>query len=129
MTLRRLGGALGLAAGASWIATAVLGKGSDLWTTLGGAALVLVLVAFACWGAALVKGQARWLAVVVALAFPLLAWTMHQVVVDVAGDTTLVRGALGAVFVVLGAAFVLRGSSPRGPGASGASTKAPSHRA
>ncbi|GEP36115.1 hypothetical protein NSZ01_38830 [Nocardioides szechwanensis] len=58
--------------------------------------LVLLTVALAGGGAALVSSSAGWLRVIVAVAFPALVWSVVEVLHDSGGDS-LVDALVGAV--------------------------------
>lgn len=87
----RLAGVLG---GLAWLVRHVGGVDALRWP-----GLVLLAVALAGGGAALVSSSAGWLRVIVALAFPVLVWSVVEVLHD-SGDDTLVDALAGTVVAV-----------------------------
>ena len=102
MNLRAVGPVTGIVGGLCWIARwgADLAGGSPSW---GAAAhwvgLVLLLVALAAAGTELVGRSVTWLRVLVAVAFPLLVWSVYAVVRG-EGDAVALDGLLGVVALV-----------------------------
>ena len=108
--------AAGLLGGLSWVVRLVLdlngsgsGTPSDL---LRWAGLVLLAVALAALGASLVSRSALWLRVIVGVAFPLLVWSVLEVL-HPAGDPEAVDGVFGALAAVVAAVGLLRSRPPR----------------
>jgi hypothetical protein len=102
MTVNRLGSAAAVVGGLLWIVAAALGWGEDpVSGTPYLAGLVLLVVAFAAWGYALVETAPVWLRAVVTVATPLLAVMVWLIV----------RDSIPAepVAVLVGAALLLAG--------------------
>ncbi len=94
MTLRSVATAFGLVGGLCWVVRLFLDQDA-----LGWAGLALLGVAAAAAGAALVSSSALPLRVFVAVAFPLLVWSVLEVVRDTGSDRS-VDGMFGAAAVV-----------------------------
>jgi hypothetical protein len=110
MNLRVLAAVAGALGGACWVAR----WGADLAGDAPGwadgaywAGLGLLGVAFAGVGAGLVSRSASWLRVIVAVAFPLLVWSVYSVVNGV-GDDLRLDGILGVVAILGSVAIVIR---------------------
>lgn len=92
----------GLVGGLLWLLRLVL----DLAGTQAGegvlrpAGFVLLGLALAAAGALLVSSSAAWLRVIVAVAFPLLVWSVLEVIAP-ATDAVLVHGITGVVAIAL----------------------------
>jgi hypothetical protein len=114
MNLRVLALVAGVLGGACWVARwgADLAGGDPGW---GGTAhwlgLGLIGLALAALGAGLVHKGAVWLQVIVAIALPLLVWSVYAVVKG-EGEGIALDGVLGALAAVLSIALLLAG--PRG---------------
>ncbi len=115
MNLRVLGAAAGVLGGACW----VVRWGADLagdvpgWADGAyGAGLGLLGVAFAGVGAGLVSRSATWLRLIVALAFPLLVWSVYSVV-NGSGDDLRLDGILGVVAILGSVAIMIRDKGGR----------------
>lgn len=93
MTLRSVATAFGLVGGLCWVIRAF----SDQ-EVLGLIGLVMLGIAAAAAGAALVSSSAPPLRVFVAVAFPLLSWSVLEVARD-AGEDRMVDGLFGGVAV------------------------------
>ena len=127
MSLRVLALVAGLLGGGCWVARwgTDLAGSAPTWTdTAYWIGLGLLGVALACAGGGLVSRSAIWLRLIVALAFPVLVWSVYAVVKG-DDDALLLDGVLGAVAIVGSLAlFALAGrhaadaESPprRGPG-------------
>ncbi len=111
-TIARLTGVLG---GLCWVVRWVLdltGTGDDgmldafQWVGLG-----LLAVSLAGYGAGLVSRSATWLRVIVAVAFPLLVWSVLEVLRD-AGDAVLVDFVVGGGVLLVSAVGLARGGGP-----------------
>ncbi len=105
-TTARVAGLLG---GLLWIVRVVLdraGLSSEL-DALHWSGLVLLAVALAAVGAGLVSKSATWLRIVVAVAVPLLVWSVVEVVRPV-GDALAFDGVLGAIVVLAALGSLLR---------------------
>lgn len=110
MNLRVLSAAAGLLGGACWVARWGTDLAGDVPAWADGAywaGLGLLGVALAGIGAGLVSSSAAWLRVIVAVAFPLLVWSVYQVVKG-AGDDLRLDGILGVVAIVGSAVMLLR---------------------
>ena len=108
MSVRQLGGLLGALGGVVWIARWFLSPAvgsADLMRYVG---LGLVLLGLVCIGLTLVKGQARWLDVVVGIAAPALFWAVYELVRGT-GTGLLVHGVLGVLCLVVGGVLLVRG--------------------
>ena len=108
--------AAGLLGGLSWVARFVLdlngsgaGTPSDLLQWVG---LVLLAVALAALGVSLVSRSALWLRVIVGVAFPLLVWSVLEVL-HPGSEPAAVDGVFGALVAVVAAAGLLRSRPPR----------------
>jgi len=95
MTLRSVATAFGLVGGACWVVRLFLDQ-----DVLGLAGFVLLGVGAAAAGAALVSSSAVPLRAFVAIAFPLLVWSVLEVVRDTGSDRS-VDGMFGAAAVVV----------------------------
>ncbi|QZY28744.1 hypothetical protein [Nocardioides coralli] len=115
MNLRVLASSAAVVGGLCWLVRWVvdLTAGDPGW---GGVAhwvgLGLLAVAVAVVGAGLVSRSALWLWVIVALAAPLLAWSVYAVVRG-DGEGTTLDGVLGIVALLAGAAGLVRGRGER----------------
>lgn len=108
MSVRQLGGLLGALGGVVWIARWFLSPAvgsADLMRYVG---LGLVLLGLVCIGLTLVKGQARWLDVVVGIAAPALFWAVYELVRGT-GTGLLVHGVIGVLCLVVGGVLLARG--------------------
>ena len=117
MNLRTVTMAAGVLGGGCWLARLVLDvagtDGSDrggLLDVLQWAGLVLLGVALAALGAGLV-GRELWLRAVVAVAFPLLVWSVLEVLHPV-GNPAVVDGLLGVAVLAICARRLTRGADP-----------------
>lgn len=106
-TLARLAGLVG---GLCWVARFVVGGegavGGGLYY-LGG---LLVAVALVAAGAGLVSTSATWLRAIVGVAFPLLVWSVLEVLHQ-NGDATTIDGVVGLVVAGVAAAQLVRSRS------------------
>lgn len=110
-TIARLTGVLG---GLCWVVRWVLdltGTGDGLLDVLQWAGLALLGVSLAGYGAGLVSRSAVWLRVIVAVAFPLLVWSVLEVFRD-AGDPVLVDAVVGGGVLLVSAVGLARGGGP-----------------
>lgn len=115
MKLRVLAAVAGLLGGACWAARwgADLAGGVPTWADGSyWAGLGLLGVALAGIGAGLVSSSAGWLRVIVAVAFPLLVWSVYQVVKGT-GDDLRLDGILGVVAILGSAVMLLRARGAR----------------
>ena len=116
MNLRVLAALAGLLGGGCWVARwgADLAGNVPSWSdTAYLAGLALVGLALAGVGASLVSRGAVWLRVIVAIAFPLLVWSVYAVVKG-DGDAVTLDGVVGAVAILgglVGLLIVRRASS------------------
>ena len=102
MSLRVLALVTGLLGGGCWVARwgADLAGSAPTWTdTIYWVGLGLLGLALACAGSGLVSRSALWLRLIVALAFPLLVWSVYAVVKG-DDDAVMLDGVLGAVAVI-----------------------------
>jgi hypothetical protein len=100
-TIARFAGLLG---GLCWAGRLLVDAGAAD-DALHGGGLLLLTVAFAAFGAGLVSSGAAWLRALVAVALPLLVWSVLEAL-HPAGDPEVVDGVVGVV-VGLGAAVLL----------------------
>ena len=110
MNLRTAGSVAGILGGLGWVARwgADLAGDDPSWgQPVRWAGLVLLVLALAVVGAGLVSRSALWLRVIVAVAFPLLAWSVYSVVRGTDDDITL-DGILGAIACVAFVVALLR---------------------
>jgi hypothetical protein len=112
-TLARLAGLVG---GLCWVVRFLLdlagsgtGAAADVLHVVG---LVLIAVALVGAGAALVSTSATWLRVIVAIAFPLLVWSVLEVLHG-AGDPIVIDGVLGLAVAVVAAMATVRARRER----------------
>ncbi len=113
MGLRVLAGTAAVLGGGAWLANAVVDEEAIGWAGLG-----LFAVALVATGAGLVSSSAGWLRLLVALALPLLVWSVLTVVRDGVEDAT-VDLAVGITAVLLGVLTLIsaarsRSRRPRG---------------
>jgi hypothetical protein len=103
MTLRSVATAFGLVGGLCWVVRAFVESQELAWT-----GFALLAVAAITAGATLVSSSAVPLRVFVAIAFPLLAWSVLEVARDAAADHSVdaVFGAAAAVAAAV--AFLTR---------------------
>ncbi|WP_110239679.1 hypothetical protein [Nocardioides gilvus] len=110
MTIRQLGGLLGVAGGAAWVVRWMLVSAeSDAAGLLRVGGLILILLGLVCVGLTLVKGQALWLDVVVGFAAPALFWALYEVVHTEVGASLLAHGVIGVVWAGVGGLLYARG--------------------
>lgn len=118
MSLRVLALVAGLLGGGCWVARwgTDLAGSAPTWTdTVYWVGLGLLGLALACAGGRLVSRSALWLRLIVALAFPLLVWSVYAVVKG-DDDAVMLDGVLGAVAIVGSLAlFALAGRDADGP--------------
>lgn len=114
MDLHTLARGSGLVGGLSWLARYALdltgsgtGAAADALHWIG---LVLLAVALVAAGAALVSSSATWLRAIVGVAFPLLVWSVLEVL-HPAGDPEAIDGVFGLVVAAVAVAGLLRGRS------------------
>jgi hypothetical protein len=116
MDLHTLARGSGLVGGLCWLARFVLdlngsgtGGAADVlrWT-----GLVLLAVALVAMGAGLVSRSAVWLRSMVAVAFPLLVWSVLEVL-HPAGDPEGIDGVFGLVAMGVAVPGLIRARSPR----------------
>ena len=122
MNLRTVTSWSGVLGGLCWVVRAGLAlAGTDEGApvdALHWGGLVLLALALAGHGAGLVSRSAVWLRLIVAVAFPLLVWSVLEVL-HTAGDPAVVDGVLGVVLLLV---------SARGMRGSGADRPADEHR-
>jgi hypothetical protein len=102
MSLRVLALVTGLLGGGCWVARwgTDLAGSAPTWTdTVYWVGLGLLGLALACAGGGLVSRSALWLRLIVALAFPLLVWSVYAVVKG-DDDAVMLDGVLGAVAIL-----------------------------
>ena len=110
MTVRQLGGGLGVLGGIVWIARWLMAPADGPSDVLRYAGLVLVLLGLVCVGLTLVKGQALWLDIVVGFAVPALFWALYEMVrAEVASPGLLFHGILGIAWVLVGIGLIVKG--------------------
>lgn len=116
MDLRTLARAAGLLGGLSWVVRFVLdlnGSGTGpLADALWWLGLVLLAAALAALGISLVSRSALWLRVIVGVAFPLLVWSVLEVL-HPAGNPQGIDGVFGALVAVGSGVGLLRAPPPR----------------
>jgi hypothetical protein len=112
MDLHTLARGSGLVGGLCWLVLLGLDRGGSaaggVADLLHGAGLVLLALALAAAGAGLVSGGASWLRAIVAVALPLLVWSVLEVL-HPAGDPEVIDGAFGLVMVVVSVLGLVRG--------------------
>ncbi|HET7194309.1 MAG TPA: hypothetical protein VFI99_04910 [Nocardioides sp.] len=110
MNVRPLARVCGLLGGLCWVARWVLGGGT-VGDVLQWAGLVLLFVGLFGLGTALVNKGEVWLQVIVGVAFPLLVWSVVEVL-HASGDPVVIDAVVG---VMIAATCVLA-LGPRGEG-------------
>ena len=116
MNLRAVGPVTGLVGGLCWIArwgADLAGSSPSSGTTTRWVGLVLLLVALAAAGTGLVGRGVTWLRVLVAVALPLLVWSVYEVVRGDGGGVAL-DGLLGVVALTCSVVALLS-RSPAAP--------------
>jgi hypothetical protein len=98
MNVRPLARVCGLLGGLCWVVRWVLGDGA-MGDALQWAGLLLLFVGMFGLGAALVSKGAVWLQVIVGVAFPLLVWSVVEVL-HASGDGVMIDAVAGAVIAV-----------------------------
>ena len=115
--------AAGLLGGVSWFTRFVLDlNGSGTGTpadVLWWVGLVLLSIALAALGVSLVSRSALWLRVIVGVAFPVLVWSVLEVL-HPAGNPEGIDGVFGALVAVVAVFGLLRSRPPRQPSRAGA---------
>lgn len=110
MTVRQLGGGLGLLGGLVWIARWLTSPADGATDVLRYAGLAFVLLGLVCVGLTLVKGQALWLDVVVGFAAPALFWAIYEMVrAEIAEPALLFHGIVGVAWVLVGVGLIVKG--------------------
>lgn len=110
MSLRAVAAAAGLLGGACWVVRWVADPSwadAAHWVGLG-----VLGVALAGVGAGLVSSSATWLRVIVAVALPLLVWSVYSVVKG-SGDDLGLDGVLGALAMLGSAVMLVRARGER----------------
>ena len=118
MDVRALGPVAGLLGGLCWVARWLvdLAVGTAGWSdSLHWVGLGLLAVALAVVGSSLVSRSAWWLRLVVAVALPLLVWSIFSVLRG-DGEAIGLGGSLGMLAVVLAAATLVAGRRTAAPG-------------
>ncbi|MCW2792018.1 MAG: hypothetical protein JWO76_1116 [Nocardioides sp.] len=114
MDLHTLARGSGLVGGLCWLARLVLdlnGSGTPgALDALHWAGLALLALALVASGAGLVSSSATWLRAIVGVAFPLLVWSVLEVI-HPAGDPETIDGVFGLVMALLSVAGLMRGRS------------------
>ncbi|MGH3336573.1 MAG: hypothetical protein ACRDOZ_12180 [Nocardioides sp.] len=110
MNLRALARVSGLLGGACWVARLLDrgGSGGGTVDALYWAGLALLFVALFGLGIALVSKGAVWLQVIVGIAFPLLVWSVVEVVHS-AGDPVVIDAVVG--ILIAGVSLLALGQS------------------
>jgi hypothetical protein len=114
MNLRVLARVSGLLGGACWVARMVLDRGGSAGAVIDAlhwAGLVLLFIALFGLGTTLVSKGAVWLQGIVGIAFPLLVWSVVEVV-HRAGDPVLIDAVVGVL--IAGVALLAFGRSGGG---------------
>jgi len=106
-TLARLAGLVG---GLCWVARMVLGGEGAVGGGLYLLGALLVAVALVAAGAGLVSTSATWLRAIVGVAFPLLVWSVLEVLHQ-NGSATTIDGVVGLVVAVVAATQLARSRS------------------
>ena len=110
-TLARLAGLVG---GLCWVARFVAGGGGAVGGGLYYLGALLVAVALVAAGAGLVSTSATWLRAIVGVAFPLLVWSVLEVLHQ-NGSATTIDGVVGLVVAVVAATQLARSKPPKPP--------------
>ena len=110
-TLARLAGLVG---GLCWVARFVVGGGGAVGGGLYYLGALLVAVALVAAGAGLVSTSATWLRAIVGVAFPLLVWSVLEVLHQ-NGNATTIDGVVGLVVAVVAATQLVRSKPPKPP--------------
>ena len=121
MLLRTVAVATALLGGLCWVVRMVLAlSGTDdgaLYAVLTWGGLVLLAVATAGFGAGLVSSSATWLRAIVAVAVPLLVWSVLEVL-HPAADPPVVDGVFALLVLAVAGAGAARLRSERAASAS-----------
>jgi hypothetical protein len=114
MNVRPLARISGLIGGACWVARMLLDRGESggaIVEPLYWAGLVLVFVALFGLGTMFVSKGAVWLQVIVGIAFPLLIWSVLEIVRS-GGDTVVIDAIVGVL--IAGISLVVLGRDSGG---------------
>ena len=114
MNLRALARVAGLLGGACWVARMVLDRGGSegaMVDALYWAGLALLFVALVGFGTTLVSKGAVWLQAIVGIAFPLLVWSVVEVLRP-AGDPVVLDAVVG--ILIAGVSLLALGRSRGG---------------
>jgi hypothetical protein len=98
MNVRPLARVCGLLGGLCWVARGVLGGGT-VGDLLQWAGLLLLFLGVFGLGTALVNKGAIWLQVIVGIAFPLLVWSVVEVL-HASGDPVVINAVVGVLIAV-----------------------------
>ena len=118
--MRALGPVAGVLGGLCWVVRWVAdmaGVAASWADPVRWAGLGLLAIALAVVGASLVSRSALWLRLIVAVAFPVLVWSLFSVVRG-DGDAIVLEGAVGLLAIVLSVAVMVvgrRGAEPAAP--------------
>ncbi len=117
MDLRAIARWAGLVGGLIWLTRFVLdlaGAGQSVLSVLYWVGLVLLAAALASMGAGLVSSSATWLRAIVAVAFPLLVWSVLEVL-HPAGNAYAIDGVFGLLAAVIAAVAIAKARPERPP--------------
>ena len=117
MDLRAIARWAGLVGGLAWLTRYLLdlaGAGQSILSVLYWLGLVLLFAAMASMGAGLVSSSATWLRAIVAVAFPLLVWSVLEVL-HPSGNAYAIDGVFGLLAAVIAAVPIAKAPRERRP--------------
>ena len=117
MDLRAIARWAGLVGGLAWLTRYLLdlaGAGQSILSVVYWLGLVLLFAAMASMGAGLVSSSATWLRAIVAVAFPLLVWSVLEVL-HPSGNAYAIDGVFGLLAAVIAGIAIAKAPRERRP--------------